>query len=73
MKQSWLGYGTGTTWNAIDGMTRVAFRSTPRSGRAVISAYSPGLRTAQISVDVTAPGMRDEMNYMDLDTHDEIR
>jgi beta-galactosidase len=72
MKQTWLGHGTGLTWNAIDGRTRVAFRSTERSGMAVISAYSPGLRTAQISIDVTAPGKPDEMNYIDLAAHDEL-
>jgi hypothetical protein len=72
LKQTWLGHGTGYTWNAVEGRTRVAFRSTPRSGRAVISAYSPGLRTAQISIDVTAPGKPDEMNYIDLSAHDEL-
>ncbi len=72
LKQTWLGHGTGFTWNAIDGRTRVAFRSTPRSGMTVISAYSPGLRTAQISIDVTAPGKPDEMNYIDLAAHDEL-
>ncbi len=73
LKQTWLGHGTGLTWNAVDGRTRVAFRSTPRSGRTVISAYSPGLRTAQISIDVTAPGKPDEMNYIDLAAHDELQ
>lgn len=72
LKQDWLGHGAGLTWNAIDGRTRVAFRSTGRSGRAVISAYSPGLRTAQISIDVTAPGKPDEMNYVDLAPNDEL-
>ncbi len=73
LKQTWLGHGTGLTWNAIDGRTRVAFQSTPRSGRTVISAYSPGLRTAQISIEVTAPGKPDEMNYIDLAAHDELQ
>ncbi len=73
LKQTWLGHGTGLTWNAVDGRTRVAFRSTPRSGRAVISAYSPGLRTAQMSIEVTAPGKPDEMNYIDLAAHDELQ
>jgi beta-galactosidase len=72
LKQTWLGHETGFTWNAIDGRARVAFRSTPRSGMAVISAYSPGLRTAQISIDVTAPMKPDEMNYIDLAPHDEL-
>ena len=73
LQQEWLGHGTGLTWNAIDGSTKVAFRSTLRSGRTVISAYSPGLRTAQISIDVTAPGKPDEMNYIDLAPHDELQ
>ncbi len=73
LKQTWLGHGTGLTWNAIDGRTRVAFRSTPRSGRAVISAYSPGLRTAQIPIEVTAAGKPDEMNYIDVAAHDELQ
>jgi hypothetical protein len=73
LKQMWLGYGAGLTWNAIDGRTRAAFRSTPRSGRAVISAYSPGLRTAQISIEVTAPGKPDEMNYIDSASNDEVQ
>lgn len=72
LKQSWLGHGTGYTWEAIDGTTRVAFRSTPRSGRAVISAYSPGLETGQVSILVTAPGKPDEMNYKELFTDDEL-
>ncbi len=39
LKQTWLGHGTGYTWNAVDGRTRAAFRATSRSGEAVISAY----------------------------------
>ena len=73
LKQMWLGHGAGLTWNAINGRTRVAFRSTPRSGRAEISAYSPGLRTAQISIEVTAPGKPDEMNYIDSAPNDELQ
>lgn len=73
LKQMWLGHGAGLTWNATNGRTRVAFRSTHRSGRAVISAYSPGLRTAQISIEVTAPGKPDEMNYLDSSPNDEIQ
>ncbi len=73
MKQNWLGHGTGLTWNAIDGRTRVAFRSTARSGRTVISAYSPGLRMGRTTVQVTGPGKADEMNYVELDAHDELQ
>jgi beta-galactosidase len=73
LEQTWLGHGTGLTWNAVDGRTRVAFRSTPRSGRAVISAYSPGLLTGRVSVTVTGPGKHDEMNYIDLDRNDELQ
>jgi len=39
----------------------------------VISAYSPGIRTAQISINVTALGKPDEMNYIDLAVHDELQ
>jgi beta-galactosidase len=73
MKQNWLGHGTGLTWNTVDGTTRVAFRSTPYSGRAVISAYSPGLRLGRMTINVTAPGKQDEMNYIDLDRNDELK
>jgi beta-galactosidase len=73
MKQNWLGHGTGLTWNTVDGTTRVAFRSTPYSGRAVISAYSPGLRLGRTTINVTAPGKQDEMNYIDLDRNDELQ
>jgi beta-galactosidase len=72
LEQTWLGHGTGLTWNAVDGRTRVAFRSTSRSGRAVVSAYSPGLRMGRIEIEVTAPGKRDEMNYRELSKTDEI-
>jgi beta-galactosidase len=73
MKQNWLGHGTGLTWNTVDGTTRVAFRSTPHSGRTVISAYSPGLRQGRMTINVTAPGKQDEMNYIDLDRNDELQ
>jgi len=73
MKQNWLGHGMGLTWNTVDGTTRVAFRSTPSSGRAVISAYSPGLRLGRMTINVTAPGKSDEMNYIDLDRNDELQ
>jgi beta-galactosidase len=72
LEQSWLGRGTGLTWEAVDGRTRVAFRSTARVGRAVISVYSPGLITGRTSIMVGAPGKPDEMNYIDLDTKDEL-
>ena len=73
MRQSWLGHGTGLTWNAIAGQTRVAFRATPRSGRTVISAYSPGLRMGRTTIRVTGPGKPDEMNYVELDKRDELQ
>lgn len=72
LQQTWLGHGTGLTWNAVDGKTRVAFRSTARSGGATISAYSPGLRMGRIEIHVTAPGKPDEMNYRELFETDEI-
>ena len=39
LPQTWLGHPTGYTWNAIGGMTRIAFRSTGRRGKSVISAF----------------------------------
>jgi beta-galactosidase len=72
LKQAWLGHGTGHTWNAVDGKTRVAFRATSHSGRAVISAYSPGLRIGRANIDVTAPGKPDEMNYKEKFVIDEL-
>ena len=51
------------TWNAIGGLTRIAFRSTNRSGRAVVSAYSPGLSIGRANILVTAPGKPNEMDY----------
>lgn len=72
LKQAWLGHGTGYTWNAVDGKTRVAFRATSRSGRAVISASSPGLRIGRVSINVTAPGKPDEMNYREEFKTDEL-
>jgi len=72
LEQTWLGHGTGFTWNAVDGKTRIAFRSTARSGRAVVSAYSPGLRMGRTEIDVSAPGKPNEMNYKELFKTDEI-
>jgi beta-galactosidase len=72
LEQTWLTYGTGLTWNSVDGKTRVAFRSAPRSGMAVISAYSPGVRMGRIEIDVSAPGKPDEMNYKELFKEDEL-
>jgi beta-galactosidase len=63
LPQTWPGHGTGLTWNPIGGMTRIAFRSTGRSGRAVISAYSPGLSLGRTNILVTAPGRTNEMDY----------
>jgi beta-galactosidase len=66
LEQTWPGYPTGLTWNAIAGKTRVAFRSTQRSGRAVISAYSPGLKMGRVEVDISAPGKPNEMDYKEF-------
>lgn len=63
LPQTWPGYGTGFTWNAVAGMTGIAFRATNRVGRAVISAYSPGLALGRCIVQVEAKGQRDEMEY----------
>jgi len=66
LPQTWLGHGTGLTWNAVGGMTRIALRATERSGHAVVSAYSPGLRMGRVSVDITGPGKPDEMEYKEF-------
>jgi beta-galactosidase len=63
LEQTWLGQPNGLTWNVVAGKTRIAFRSTPRSGAATISAWSPGLRMGRIEISVTTPGKQDEMNY----------
>ena len=44
LPQTWPGHGPGFTWNALAGLTRIAFRATGRVGRAKITGYSPGLR-----------------------------
>lgn len=71
LPQTWLGHGTGFTWNAIGGMTRIAFRSTARTGDAVISAYSPGLTMGRTIVKVTTPGKPSEMDYQERFAEDE--
>ena len=63
LPQTWPGHGTGFTWNAQAGLTRIAFRATKRIGRARITGYSPGLRAGQIEVQVAAEGKKDEMEY----------
>jgi beta-galactosidase len=65
LPQTWLGHGTGTTWNAVAGMTRIALRATNRTGHAVVSAYSPGLGMGRIELQITAPGKPDEMEYVE--------
>ena len=71
LPQTWLGHGTGLTWNAIGGLTRIAFRATSRTGQAVISAYSPGLRMGRTSVKISAPGKPNEMDYKERFEEDE--
>ncbi|MFN7993135.1 MAG: glycoside hydrolase family 2 TIM barrel-domain containing protein [Bryobacteraceae bacterium] len=63
LPQTWPGHPTGFTWNAVAGMTAIAFRATDRVGRAVITAYSPGLREGRVEINVAAKGQRDEMEY----------
>lgn len=63
LPQTWIGHPTGLTWNAVAGMTRIALRSTPRTGRATVSAYSPGLRMGRVNLEVSAPGKPNEMEY----------
>jgi beta-galactosidase len=71
LPQTWLGHGTGLTWDAIGGMTRIAFRATARSNESVIRAYSPGLRMGRTSVRVLAPGRPNEMDYKERFEEDE--
>jgi len=71
LPQTWLGYGTGLKWNAVAGKTRIAFRATNRTGRAVISAVSPGLGMGRVKVAVLAPGRPDEMEYIERFENDE--
>ncbi len=71
LEQTWLGHPTGLSWNVIAGKTRLAFRSSSRIGRAVISAYSPGLGMGRIELEVTAPGKPDEMEYKERFQKDE--
>jgi beta-galactosidase len=71
LDQTWLGHGTGTTWNAVAGMTRIALRATNRTGHAVVSAYTPGLGMGRIQLPITAPGKPDEMEYVEKFASDE--
>lgn len=63
MPQTWPGHETGYTWNAIAGKTAIAFRSTDRIGRAMVSAYSPGLGLGRVEMNIAAKGKKDEMEY----------
>lgn len=63
LPQVWAGHKEGFTWNAIAGMTRIAFRATDRVGRSTISAYSPGLLLGRVNIDVAAKSKRDEIEY----------
>ena len=71
LPQTWLGHGTGFTWNVIGGKTCVAFRATSRTGRAVISAFSPELDMGRFEIDLRAPGKPDEMEYQERFKEDE--
>ncbi len=66
LEQTWPGHPTGLTWNVVAGMTRIAFRGSTRSGTAVISAYSPGLKMGRIQLDVAGPGKPNEMDYKEF-------
>ena len=65
LPQQSLEHGTGYTLDAIGGMAQMAFRSTARSGEAVVSAYAAGLRLGRTSILVTAPGKPNEMDYIE--------
>jgi hypothetical protein len=53
-------------------MTRIAFRATSRTGAAVISASSPGLKMGRTTVLLAAPGKPNEMDYQARFEEDEI-
>jgi beta-galactosidase len=63
LPQTWAGYPTGLTWNAVAGMTVVALRATDRVGRCRVTASSPGLSLGRVEIAVSAKGKRDEMEY----------
>ncbi len=63
LPQTWAGYPTGLTWNAVAGMTVVALRATDRVGRCRVTAFSPGLSLGRVEIAVAAKGMRDEIEY----------
>jgi beta-galactosidase len=63
LPQTWAGYPTGLTWNAVAGMTGVALRSTDRIGRCRVTAFSPGLSLGRIEIAVATKGKKDEMEY----------
>src|SRR5208283_1433655 len=72
LPQTWPGHGTGLTWNAVAGMTRIAFRATSRTGEAVISASSPGLKMGRTTLMLAVPGKPNEMDYKERFEEDEI-
>jgi beta-galactosidase len=63
LPQTWAGFPTGLTWNAVAGMTVVVLRATDRVGRCRVTAYSPGLSLGRVEIAVAAKGKRDEMEY----------
>ncbi len=63
LPQTWAGYPTGLTWNAVAGMTVVALRATDRVGRCRITAFSPGLALGRLEIAVSAAGKKDQMEY----------
>jgi hypothetical protein len=63
LPQTWVGYPTGLTWNAVAGMTVVALRATDRVGRCRVTAYSSGLSLGRVEIAVSVKGKRDEMEY----------
>jgi beta-galactosidase len=63
LPQTWAGYPTGLTWNAVAGKTVVALRATDRVGRCRITAFSPGLSLGRLEIAVATKGKRDEIEY----------
>jgi len=64
LPQTWLEYGTGCTWRAVAGVTRILLRATEFGGRAVITASSAGLVMGRLVVNaVDSRGWRNPFKF----------
>ncbi|MFC2075971.1 glycoside hydrolase family 2 TIM barrel-domain containing protein [candidate division KSB1 bacterium] len=63
LPQTWIGHGTGTTWNAVAGMTRALVQPLGPSGNVAVMAASPGLITGRTRIRMITPGEFDHMEY----------